>query len=136
MSYGPAADLRSIAFAIRGKWRPDRIDNPKTWAFCAIAVLTISAGVPAVGIAMERHPAIAGAGGDLSGAIGMAVQARLGHHEFSRRPYLPVIASRRLRNAFRPSVRFDGAALTPVGLRYRPKTARATSAHSPAQPLV
>jgi hypothetical protein len=67
------------------QWLPDRIDRPTTCAPPASAAATISAGSGGC-LHMDVHAAIARAGGDLFGAVGMAVQPRLADQNFSRRP--------------------------------------------------
>jgi hypothetical protein len=85
MSPGPAARIRSIVSSISGMWLPDRIDRPDHMGAFGRPPPRSRRG-QADAFVVDVHAAVAGARGDLFGAVGMAVEARLAHRNFSRRP--------------------------------------------------
>ena len=82
----------------------------------------------------DLHAGVAGGHGDLLGAVGVAVEAGLGHQEPGRPArHAPAPARPRRRRPSAPPAA-PAAAATPVGARYSPNTSRSTPAHSPVVP--
>ena len=65
-----------------GTWLPDKIDRPTTWTASSPAARTICGGRQADALVDDFHADIAGADGDLLGAVGVAVEAGLADQEF------------------------------------------------------
>ena len=105
--------------------KPDHMD-----AFSAAAA-TIASGGEADAVINDVHAGIAGAHGDLLGAVGMAVEARLADQEFEPAAELLRYPSTSARRSSRPSASLRMAVPTPVGARYSPKAPRSAKPHSP-----
>ncbi len=114
------------------RWLPDRIDRPTTSGSSSRADAAICAGVSRMPGVHDLHAGVAGRYGDLLGAVGMAVEARLGHEQSrwsaGHGPH-PRRHRRPVRRRRRPA-----AAETPVGAWNSPKTSRRASDHSPVVP--
>ena len=90
------------------------------------------AGRQADALVDHLHAAVAGAHGDLLGAVGMAVEAGLADQDLeapAERGATPLDLARARRRGGRR--RTPAARATPVGARYSPNTSRSAPAHSP-----
>ena len=81
---------------------------------------------------VDVHAAIAGAGGDLFGAVGMAVKPRFSHQKLQRPAQFGRQRSAPPRGSV-PALRcgWTGCATRRSGARYSPKAARTIRPHSP-----
>jgi hypothetical protein len=116
--------IRAITSRTSGTCEPDRIDRPTTMhAFLQRGVDDLGRR-QADALVDDLHAGIAGAHGDLLGAVGMAVEARLADEEFDAAAELPSTRARHLAHGFEIALPSRAARPTPVGARYSPKTSR------------
>ena len=118
--------MRSITSRTSGTWLPDRIDRPTTCTLSSTRGAHDLRRRQADAFVDDLHAAVAGAHGDLLGAVGVAVEARLADQELDAAAELGRDALRPRRAPRRaPRRRAPTAtAPTPVGARYSPKTSR------------
>ena len=133
----PAARSPSTTRGTRARCEPERIEMPTTSTSSSRAAATISSGDEPDALVDDLEAGVARGDGDLLGAVGVAVEAGLGHEEPRRRRRgLARTAARRARRGRRTAV----AARWPRrrarrwarGTRRRPS--RRASAHSPVVP--
>jgi hypothetical protein len=111
---------------------PDRIDRPTTWTLSSSAALTICGRREADALVDDVHAAIAGAHGDLLGAVGMAVEAGLADQHLERRPSGETRSTSRLADrGSRPSVRTSTGCGDAGGRAIFAEGSRSASPHSP-----
>ena len=74
--------MRATTSCTSGICEPDRIDRPTTCTRFSAAAATMASAREADAVIDHLHAGIAGARGDLLGAVGMAVEAGLADQEF------------------------------------------------------
>ena len=114
--------MRSMTSETSGTCEPERIDRPTTWALSSTAARTICAGVTEKSLVDDLHAAVAGAHGDLLGAV-RGGRGPVSTRNLSLRPSLAESCSTAWRTSSRPwPPRSTAACAIPVGARYSPNT--------------